>query len=181
MLKNLKKITRLNFQNVVLLLAKNRYFVITIHSKIYNINNDCSTHFRQFISDSLRKSQAQFREKLRTLRLRQNYGFLVKKSAVCSFFIPLLLMSQSRSHVSGTGTRPCGWKPFYSNGGKLRNCELHLCCFIFLSSVVLQWIQPFWIPNIFSLTSKCDFDNAAWGSKSARVQHGLAFDICLLP
>ena len=40
-------------------------------------------HFSQRISEKVkkdsRKSQAQFREKLRKLRLRQNYGFLTKK------------------------------------------------------------------------------------------------------
>jgi len=40
-------------------------------------------HFGQFISEkvkkNLRKSQAQFREKLRKLSLRQNYDFLITK------------------------------------------------------------------------------------------------------
>ena len=40
-------------------------------------------HFGQFVSvnvkKKLRKSQAQFREKLRKLRLSHNYGFLIKK------------------------------------------------------------------------------------------------------
>ena len=42
------------------------------------------THFGQFVSvkvkKNLRKSQGQFREKLRKLRLRQNYGFLIKNN-----------------------------------------------------------------------------------------------------
>ena len=50
----------------------------------HNINNDISNHFGRCISEkvkkNLRKSQAQFREKLRKLRLRQNYGFLIKKT-----------------------------------------------------------------------------------------------------
>ena len=55
-----------------------------IQSQVYNINNECVNHFSQFISvkvkKNLRRSQAQFREKLRKLRLRQNNGFLIKKS-----------------------------------------------------------------------------------------------------
>ena len=54
-----------------------------IQIPIYNINNESVNHFSQFISvkvkKNLRKSQAQFREKLRKLRLRQNNGFLIKK------------------------------------------------------------------------------------------------------
>ena len=46
--------------------------------------NEILTHFSQFISEKvkkkLRKSRAQFREKLRKLKLRQNYGFLMKKN-----------------------------------------------------------------------------------------------------
>ena len=50
---------------------------------MYSINNERVNHFSQFIpvkvKKNLRKSQAQYREKLRKLRLRQNYGFLIKK------------------------------------------------------------------------------------------------------
>jgi len=46
------------------------------------IQENVTTHFSQFISvkikKNLRKSQAQFRKKLRTLRLRQNDYFLIK-------------------------------------------------------------------------------------------------------
>ena len=48
-----------------------------------SVNNEILTHFGKFVSDkvkkSLRKSQAQFWEKVRKLRQRQNYGFLLKK------------------------------------------------------------------------------------------------------
>ena len=54
-----------------------------IQIQAYDINNKSVNHFSQFISlkvkKNLRKSQAQFREKLRKLRLRQNDGFLIKK------------------------------------------------------------------------------------------------------
>ena len=54
---------------------------IQIH--VYYINNKCLTHSSQFISvqvkKNLRKSLAQFWKKLRKLRLRQYYGFLIKK------------------------------------------------------------------------------------------------------
>ena len=53
-----------------------------IQLQIYNINNENVNQFSQFISVKakkiLRKSQAQFRKKLRKLRLRQNDGFLTK-------------------------------------------------------------------------------------------------------
>ena len=53
-----------------------------IQIQVYNINNESVNHFSQFISvkvkKNLRKSQAQFREKLRKLRLRRNDGFLIK-------------------------------------------------------------------------------------------------------
>jgi len=66
------------------------YFIQNVKDGIqvheYNINNEIVTHFSQFISVKvkiiLRKSQAQFMEKQRKLKLRQNYGFLIKKSYV---------------------------------------------------------------------------------------------------
>ena len=81
--ENLQKIRRLNFQNLVSSLAKNLYFVVIafkmlkggVQIQVYNINNEFVAHFSQFISvkvkKHLRKSQAQFREKLRKLRLRE--------------------------------------------------------------------------------------------------------------
>ena len=55
-----------------------------IQIQVYNIFNECLTRFSQFISDkvkkNVRKSQAQFREKLRKLRLRQKDDFLIKKT-----------------------------------------------------------------------------------------------------
>ena len=54
-----------------------------VQIQVFNIINDSVNHCRQFISvkvkKNLRKSQAQFWEKLRKLRLRQNIGFLIKK------------------------------------------------------------------------------------------------------
>ena len=74
--ENLKTIMRLNFYN--------QNVKDGIQIQVYNINDECVTHFSQFISEkvkkNLRKSQTQFREKLRKLRLRQNYGFLIKKT-----------------------------------------------------------------------------------------------------
>ena len=53
---------------------------------VYKINNESVTHFSQLISvkvkKNLRKSQTQFREKLRKLRHRQNNGFLIKKTCI---------------------------------------------------------------------------------------------------
>ena len=50
---------------------------------MYNINNESVNHFSKFITikvkNILRKCQAQIRERLRKLRLMQNYGFLIKK------------------------------------------------------------------------------------------------------
>ena len=54
--------------------------------QVYNINNDIANHSGQCIlvkvKKILRKSRAQFREKLRKLRLKQNYGFLIKKTCI---------------------------------------------------------------------------------------------------
>ena len=51
---------------------------------MYKINSESVYHSSQFISvkvkKNLRKSQDQFREKLRKLRLRQNDGFLRKRN-----------------------------------------------------------------------------------------------------
>ena len=53
-----------------------------IQIRVYKINKESVTHFSQFLSVKfkkiLRKYQAQFREKLRHLRLRRNDGFLIK-------------------------------------------------------------------------------------------------------
>ena len=55
-----------------------------IQIQVYNINNESVNHFSQFVSvtvkKKLRKFYAQFREKLRKLRLRQNNYFLIKKT-----------------------------------------------------------------------------------------------------
>ena len=57
-----------------------------VHIQVYNSINESVNHFNQFISvqvkKNLRKSQAQFREKLRKLRLRQNNDFLIKKTCI---------------------------------------------------------------------------------------------------
>ena len=74
------------------LLSKNRYYIIIIFIqnvkdgikfRVYKIKKEILTHFSQFISGKvkkiLRKSQAQFREKLRKLKLGQNDGYVVAK------------------------------------------------------------------------------------------------------
>ena len=57
-----------------------------IQSHVYNINNEILNHCSQLISvkvkKNLRKSEAQFREMLRKLRLRQNNDFLIEKKRV---------------------------------------------------------------------------------------------------
>ena len=62
-----------------------------IQIQIYNIDNECLTQFSQFISEkvkkNLRKCQAQFHEKLRKLKLKQNDGFLIKKRVFYSVVI----------------------------------------------------------------------------------------------
>ena len=54
-----------------------------IQIQLYNINNEIVYHFNQFISvkakKNLRKSQAQFREKFRKLKLKQNDDFPIEK------------------------------------------------------------------------------------------------------
>ena len=54
-----------------------------IQIQVYNIINESVNHSSQLISvkvkKNLRKSEAQFREMLRKLRLRHNNDFLIKK------------------------------------------------------------------------------------------------------
>ena len=59
-----------------------------IRVRVYKINKENVTHCSQSISvkvkKNFRKFQAQFREKLRQLRLRRNGGFLIKKCLLTS-------------------------------------------------------------------------------------------------
>ena len=79
-----------------------------IQIPVYNINNKSVNHFSQFVSvtgkRNLRKSQAQFREKLRKLRLRQNDVFLVKSvySTACR-----LIFSSSKQYFLFCSTFIC--------------------------------------------------------------------------
>ena len=70
--------------------------------QVCNVDNEGVNHFSQFISvkvkKSLRKSQAQFREKLRELRLRQNDSFLRKKTCVLLGTLPCLVTLLVFSH-----------------------------------------------------------------------------------
>ena len=58
-----------------------------IEIQVYSIIYESVYHSSQFISvkvkKHLRKSQAQFREKLRKLRLRQNNDYLIKNVYYC--------------------------------------------------------------------------------------------------
>ena len=60
-----------------------------IQIQVHNIINESVKYSSQFISvkvkKNLRKSQAQFGEKLRKLRLRQNNDFLIKKIVYSKF------------------------------------------------------------------------------------------------
>ena len=57
-----------------------------IQIQVYNINNESVNHFIQFISvkvkKNLGKSQVQFQEKYRKLKIRQNDGFLIKRRVI---------------------------------------------------------------------------------------------------
>ena len=82
---------RLNFQNYVFLLGKSRLFCHSciqtlkdeIQNQVYKSNDQSIALFSLFISvqaeKHLTKSKAQFREKLRKLRPRQNEYFLISK------------------------------------------------------------------------------------------------------
>ena len=65
--------------------------------QVYNITNENVNYFSQFIlvkvKKNLRKSQARFWEKLRKLRLRQNDGFVIKKTCIKRVLISLLVTS----------------------------------------------------------------------------------------
>jgi len=80
-----------------------------IQIQVYNISSESVNHFNQFISvkvkKNLAKSQAQFREKLRKLKLRQNYGFLINKiifRIILNYFGPnvlVLVPKEQRQHI----------------------------------------------------------------------------------
>ena len=71
-----------------------------IQTQVYNIINESVNLSSQFISvkvkKNLRKSQAQFREKLRKLRLRQNNDFLIKKTCIC--FVIMVMKNRKTFH-----------------------------------------------------------------------------------
>ena len=75
---------------------------VGIKIRICNINNEFVTHFSQFnlekVEKNLRKSQAQFREKLRKLRLRQKYVFLYRSMQKINFS-PLLIYMLSEGLI----------------------------------------------------------------------------------
>ena len=68
-----------------------------IQIQVYNIINESVSHSSQFISakakKNLRKSHAQFREKLRKLRLRPNNDFLIKKRVFLGLCIGICLVT----------------------------------------------------------------------------------------
>ena len=84
-----------------------------IQLQVCNISNEIVSIFGQFIlvkvEKNLRKSQALFREKLRKLRLRQNYDFLIKKTCILiksvfrwgSIFNFLLCLPWNYSYILG--------------------------------------------------------------------------------
>ena len=89
-------LTRLNSQNLIFFVGQIsifRHYCIQnvkdgIRIQVYNINNEIVNHFGQLIlakvGKNFWKSQTQFREMLRNLRLKQNYGFLINKKT-CIF------------------------------------------------------------------------------------------------
>ena len=68
-----------------------------IQNRVYKIDKESVTHFSQFVSVTvkkiLRKSQTQFQEKLRKLRLWKNYGFVIKR--MCNYDVINLYVSKS--------------------------------------------------------------------------------------
>ena len=76
--------------------------------QVYNINNEGVNHSSQFISvkvkKTLRKSQAQFQEKLRKLRLRQNNDFLIKKTCI---LIHHEMKTRTELFLTWQGSRSC--------------------------------------------------------------------------
>ena len=90
------------FPKFCVFIARNRYFVIIAFKMLkiefkFNINNKIVTQFGQFIlikvKKNSRKSRAQFREKLRKLRLKQNNDFVIKSTCIPRRGIPQMLKS----------------------------------------------------------------------------------------
>ena len=73
--------------------------------QVYNIIKKSVYHSIQFISvivkKNLRKSQAEFREKLRKLRLKQNNGFLIKNHVSLGFSIFKVLPGATSKNLGG--------------------------------------------------------------------------------
>ena len=69
--------------SIVIPLLANQDLTPMLHNPGH-VPEESATHFSQFISVKVKKisskSQAQFCEKLRKLKLRQNDGFLIKKN-----------------------------------------------------------------------------------------------------
>ena len=113
----LKEITRLNFQNSVFLLTKNRNYVMITFKMLkvaFQFKHTRQTHGSEVTHGSecisvkfrkiLRKSHAQFREKVRKWRLRLNDGFLTKKCIIQTTIIIIISLI--------TITRLSPWKSF---------------------------------------------------------------------
>ena len=100
-----------------------------IQIQVYDINNASVNDFRKFISvkvkNNLRKFQAQFREKLRTLRLWQNDDSLIEKTC---------------SKHSTSVERSLRDKNFWNSQFK-RNQFLETPTFLFLINTVLRNTQ----------------------------------------
>ena len=79
-----------------------------IQIRVHNINNDIANHFGLFIlvkenkvKNNVRKSQAQCREKLGKLGLRQNYGVVIKKRVPFGHTIETSIWLFMTLHPSG--------------------------------------------------------------------------------
>ena len=119
---------------------------IPIH--VYNIINDNVNHSSQFMSvkvkKNLRKSQAKFRDKLRKLRLRQNDGFLIKKT--CTLHnMHHITNGTAFADTGGTVLNKYGYK---MNEARIRAILLYLVCF---SAHLLVSFLP---RNLASICSK---------------------------
>jgi len=90
---------------------------------VYNINSESVSHFSKFISvrvkKNLRKSQAQFREKLRKLRLRQYDGILIKKRAS-----PQILSTALFATAEKNATMIFHWLPNNNDEFSLQNFKI---------------------------------------------------------
>ena len=124
------------------LIGQNRYFIISTFKVLkmeFNfeytrwtkkVSSIFASLFHLKVKNNLIKSQAQFREKLRKLRLRQKDGFLIRKSCMLKIFSkPIMVMHACRDVWTGALKNSTS---FSFEVQEQRRKRFHFLCFLFI-------------------------------------------------